>query len=274
MLLCYVAPGYRIGIESISIRPCFGNTIMTEAPEYRFVIDALSPDTLPMSRLAVYMADLARLFGTVERVHFVRLEAGSTVLVPRVDPEAVAEVENRLVAVAENRAPEDATKAFKALNRYLADDRATGSLRDGGSAEVIRFPGRDQPKSLTFGAFTQPGVLDGVLIRVGDRDETVPVHLQDGDTIHVCNATRDMARQLAAHLYGRPLRVHGEGRWERDANGAWSMKRFNITEFDELDDAPLGAVVERLRGVEGSGWREIDDLSTELHRLRGHEETR
>ena len=273
-MLCYAAPEYRIDIESISSRSCFGNTIMTEAPEYRFVIDALSPDTLPMSRLAVYMADLAGLLGTFERVHFVRLEAGSTALVQRVDPEAVPEVGNRLVAVAENRAPEDATKAFKALNRYLADDQATGSLRDGSGAEVIQFPGRDQPKLLTFGAFNQPGVLDGVLIRVGGRDETVPAHLQDGDTIHMCNATREIARQLATHLFGRPLRVHGEGRWERDANADWSMKRFNITGFVELDDAPLGAVVERLRGVEGSGWREIDDLSTELHRLRGHKEAR
>ncbi len=61
---------------------------MKDTDEYRFVIDAYSPETLPMSRLAEYMTDLARLFGTAERVHFVRLEAGSTVLVQRVEPEA------------------------------------------------------------------------------------------------------------------------------------------------------------------------------------------
>ena len=54
---------------------------MREQHEYRFTIDAYSPETLPMSRLAEYMAEVARLLGKVDQVHFVRLEPGSTVLV-------------------------------------------------------------------------------------------------------------------------------------------------------------------------------------------------
>ena len=245
---------------------------MSERYEYRFVIDAYSPDTLPMSRLAEYMADLARLLGKSERVHFIRLEPGSTVLVQCVEPEAAPEVRDRIIALAHDQAPDDAARAFKTLNRYLADDNAIGSLRESGGAEVIRFPGREQLAPSTFGAFNQAGVLDGVLIRVGGRDDTVPVHLRDGERIHVCNATRDMARRLAVHLYGPTLRVQGEGRWERGADGGWLMKRFNITEFDELDDAPLNEVIDRLRDVEGSGWKEIDDHAAELRRLRGMDE--
>ena len=122
------------------------------------------------------------------------------------------------------------------------------------------------------GAFNQTGVLDGVLIRIGGRDDTVAAHLRDGDTIHPCNATREMARRLAVHLYGPPLRVHGNGRRERDADGGWVMKRFNITSFDELDDAPLGEVAQRLRDVEGNGWKEIEDPTAGLRHLRGVEE--
>ena len=140
-------------------------------------------------------------------------------------------------------------------------------------AGVMRFPGREQPPPLTFGAFNQPGVLDGVLIRIGGRDDTVPVHLRDGETIHMCNATCDMAKRLAAHLCGEVLRVQGEGRWERDADGVWRMKRFNITGFEELDGAPLGKVVERLRAVGRSGWKDFDDPSAEIQRLRGSDET-
>ena len=36
--------------------------------EHRFVIDAYTPDTLPMVRLAEYMADVAHLLGEVERL--------------------------------------------------------------------------------------------------------------------------------------------------------------------------------------------------------------
>jgi hypothetical protein len=64
------------------------------------------------------------------------------------------------------------------------------------------------------------------------------------------------------------LRVHGTGRWERDAEGAWNLKRFNIADFEVLEDAPLSAVVERLRQVPGSGWKEIEDPYAELQRLR------
>lgn len=244
---------------------------MNDNGEYRFIIDAYSPETLPMSRLAEYMADLALLLGSADRVHFVRLEAGSTVLVQRVEPEVELEVRSRMRGLADNTAPIDATRAYKALNRRLADDDATGSLLEGG-AEVIPFPGRDQPQPLTFGAFNQPGVLDGVLIRIGGQGDTVPAHMRDGEVIHMCQATRDMARQLAVHLYGPTLRVQGEGRWEREADGGWLMKRFNIVQFEELDDAPLGDVVERLRSVEGSGWNEIDAPADELRALRGLDE--
>ena len=245
---------------------------MKEQREYRFVIDAYSPDTLPMARLAEYMGELARLLGRLDQVHFARLEAGSTVLVQSVEPEAAPDVKERLKALRQDNPPEDAAKAFTALNGYLADDNATGILQEGGGAEVIRFPGRKAPAPSTFGAFNQTGTLDGVLIRIGGRDDTVPAHLRDGDTIHLCNATREMARLLAVHLYGPPLRVNGNGRWERDADGRWVMKRFNITSFDVLDDAPLGEVAQRLRDVEGSGWKEIADPTAELRHLRGLEE--
>lgn len=245
---------------------------MKDQREYRFVIDACSPDTLPMARLAEYMAELARLLGRADQVHFVRLEGGSAVLVQSVEPEAAPDVRERLRSLQQDNPPDDAAKAFANLNRYLADDNATGILQEGESAEVIRFPGREEPAPVTFGAFNQPGVLDGVLIRIGGRDDTVPAHLHDGETIHVCNTARDVARRLAIHLYGPPLRVHGNGRWERDADGCWVMKRFNITSFDVLDDAPLGEVAQRLRDVEGSGWKEIEDPTAELRHLRGLEE--
>ena len=148
---------------------------MKEQREYRFVIDACSPNTPPMARLAEYMTELARLLGRPDQVHFVRLEGGSTVLVQSVEPEAAPDVRERLGSLRQDNPPDDAAKAFTALNRYLADDKATGILQESGSAEVIRFPGREEPAPLTFGAFNQTGVLDGALIRIGGRDDTVPL---------------------------------------------------------------------------------------------------
>jgi len=77
-----------------------------------------------------------------------------------------------------------------------------------------------------------------------------------------------MARRLAPHLFATRLRVHGNGKWERDEEGSWNLKRFNIAEFEVLDDAPLREIVARLRQVPGNGWREIDDPYVELRYLR------
>ncbi len=241
---------------------------MENGDEYRFVIDGYSPETMPMLRLADYMRGLARLLGRAEQVHFVRLDPGSTVLVHRVDAGAEPEVQGRICALAAGKAPKDVRKAHQALNRRLADDGAVGSLEAPGGM-VIPFPGQRRQAAPAFGSFRQAGVLDGVLIRIGGRGAAVPVHLQAGNAVHQCSASRDTAKRLAAHLYGPTLRVQGEGRWQRSGDGQWSLTRFTIMDFRKLDDAPLGETVERLRGVEGSGWKEIADPWSELRRLRG-----
>lgn len=235
---------------------------------YRFAIDAYDLGSLPMARLAEYMADLARLFGNADHVHFDRLEAGSAVLVQHVDPEVGPIVQKRLSTASQDAAPADVAEPLRAINLRLAKDNASGSLMEAGGDEIIRFPGCGQPQPRTFGPFRQQCTFDGMLIRVGGKDDTVPVHLQDRTATHICNATRDMARNLAPHLYRGTLRVWGDGRWERDEDGKWILKRFDISKFELLDDAPLSQVVQRLREVEGSGWKDIEDPAAELDRLR------
>ena len=235
---------------------------------YRFVIDAWDPARLPMARLAEYMSDLAGLFGQPDRVHFDRLETGSAVLVQHVDDAAIRAVRERL-DVANGVAPaDDIAKSIDAINLRLAEDQAIGSLHDAGGAEVLRFLGRDRPTLPSFGPLRQDSTCDGVLIRVGGKDDTVPVHLDDRGTIHVCNADREMARRLAPHLYGGPLRVHGSARWERRSDGNWRLRRFDIKDFEELDDRPLAEVVQQLRSIPGSAWGAIGDPVAELRRIR------
>ena len=235
---------------------------------YRFVIDGWDPAELPMARLAEYMADLAELLGAREHVHFDQIEHGSTVLVQHVDSDGIGSVQSRLATAAAVHAPEDIAKCVKRIDDRLAADGASASLQGDNGAEVVRFPGRERAEPATVGPFRQDGCFDGILIRVGGRDATVPIHLQDGDTIHMCNATRDMARRLAPCLFGGTIRVSGNGRWKREADGHWELVRFDIRDFELLDETPLTELVDRLRHVQGSGWPEIDDPLAELRRLR------
>lgn len=229
--------------------------------EYRFrIADSFTPGTLPMERLGEYMTALAKLLGEGESVHFQKLVEGSAVLVAGVDPPARPKVRERIRGVHDGSGPKDALKAFAELDEMLRRDNATGALLDDTDAIVVPFPGRLRPEPLVFGPFRQDGTLDGQVIRVGGKDDTVPVHLQDGAIIYTgLNATRDMARRLGPMIYGPTIRVHGSGVWFRAGDGSWELRSFKITDFEILDDTPLQEVVANLRQVKGSRWSDVPD---------------
>ena len=235
--------------------------------EYRFHIDAFTPATLPMRRLAEYMAEVAKLLGEPERVHFVKIEGGSAILVSQIESEAEIKVARRLLEVKNGEGDIEALRAERRIDGMLATDNAVGQLLDENGAEIIPFPGRTRPRPLRYGPFREDGVLEGVLIRVGGKDESVPVWLRDEGTIHKCTAKEDIARRISVHYpTGDFLRVWGSGRWMREEDGAWSMERFDIREFEPLDEASLPAVIKKLRTVQGAEWG--DDPVGDLHRLR------
>lgn len=242
---------------------------MVEGQEYRFRIDAFTPETLPMERLAEYMADLAKMLGEPTSVHFVSIESGSTVLVQRIDKEAEPKVLHRVRTLRAGDGPADAVQAYEKLNRRLLDDNAVGALSDEMGADIIDFPGRNLAEPVTFGAFNQIGSVDGQLIRIGGVRDNVPVILQASDGTHFnCQAPRELAKTIAHYLLGPELRVHGDARWHRDKAGMWQLDRFTISSFEPLDGEPLSAVVARLRDIQGSEWPEVEDPWAELERER------
>lgn len=247
---------------------------MAKDMEYKFRIDAFSPATIPMSRLAMYMSDLASVLGQPEHVHFSRLEDGSTVLVQKVEFEAIPKVNERLETLQRGDATDDLSKAYRTLDQHLAEDNATGELsyeRDGphSSASVVRFPGRERPKPMDYGVVRQAGAIEGILVSVGGRDKTAHVILEDKERTYTnIDVTRDLARRLAPHLFGNTLRLHGTGRWQREEDGQWSLKGFRVEHFEVLDDRSLTDAVEAIRAIPGSGWSDTDEAIEILERLR------
>lgn len=230
--------------------------------EYSFRIgDSYTPETLPMGRLAEYLDAFARLLGEPGEVHLDGgVREGSAVLVAKIDEPAQPKVGDRLDRIRRGDGTKDAVKAFDDLDRLLRMDNATGQLMDADSAVIIPFPGRDRPTPLSFGPFKQDGSLEGQVIRVGGTDETMPVHLRDGEIVHSgLFTTPEIAQRIAHHLLREVLRVHGTGTWFREADGTWELRSFKITDFEVLDETPLGEVVGNVRAVEGSKWNEVPD---------------
>ena len=241
---------------------------MPKLREYRFKIDGYTPLTLPMYRLAEYIADLSLLLGSKDAVHFVRVGKGSANLVHVIDEPEEPKVRERLTLVKSGLAPNDAGRAFADINEKLKADNAKGRILDDTGTRLLYFPGVKKEQPLIYGPFNQQGTIDGVLIKIGGRDETVPVVIQEGEAIHHCNASREMARKLAPHLFGNTLRLQGTGKWYRDEDGTWELDWFNIASFEPLNDDALPVVVSRLREIQDNDWESVKDPLGELRRLR------
>lgn len=238
---------------------------MATGEEFRFRIDAYTPETMPMARLAEYLAELAALFGEVKAVHFLRVDGGSTVPVIKVEREAVPKVRERVRQVTWGTGPSEALRAYRKINRKLREDNAIGVVQEPTGAEIIRFPGREE-KGEGFISVRQQGTLDGEVIRVGGKGPVVPVALQsEGLILSYCFAKRPIAKDLARRLF-EPVRLFGTGRWTRDRRGNWKLDSFVIDRFDVLSDEPLSSVLVELRAIQGGEW--TDASLAELHELR------
>lgn len=235
--------------------------------EYVFHIDAFTPATIPMARLAQYLTELSALLGYAESVHFEKLKKGSVRLVARVEREAVPKVRLRLQNTADPGAPEEVRRPYKKIDDMLRSDNAVGKLLRG-TSNVVRFPGRDAKRSPRMGPFTERAELDGKIVRVGGTDDTAHALIEplDGAVISA-ECSRELAVQLAHHLYGAPVRLIGNARWERTDAGEWKLLSFRAKEFCPLRAEDLATSVARLRKIEGD-WRRDDDPSELLRKLR------
>jgi hypothetical protein len=231
-----------------------------EPVEYVFSIDAFTPDTLPMARLAEYLSALAKLIGHPEHTHFVRVDEGSAQLVHKVDAVDAPKVETRLNGVRVGSAPRDALVAFQTLEDLLVNDNAAATFTEVATGRVlVPFVGRDRPKPLTFPPFRENTSINGQIVRIGGRDDTAHATLQDGSTIHTgVNMKRELARELGKLLYGPMVRLHGNGKFERQADGVWKMDDFKVDRYEVLDERSLAETLTLVRTVPNNGLMEPD----------------
>ncbi len=235
---------------------------MAEAGEFRFTIDRYTPETLPMARLAEYLSQLATLFGEKQAVHVTTGDADGAVPLIRVEADALPRVRDRLSAVGRGEGPIDAMRAYRGINERLRLDDTSATLTGSRDADVLPFPGKDDPAELRH--VRQTGSIDGEVIRVGGQGDDVRVILRAEDAILTeILASRPVAKALARHLF-EPVRLHGLGRWSR-RHGRWILEGLKVERFDVLLDDTLTEALSAL-DLLGDRW---DGSAEELSDLRG-----
>jgi hypothetical protein len=244
---------------------------LTATKELFFHIDNASPHTLPMERLAEYLKSLAVLLGSTNKVHFLRVDPGSASCAIETEQEEEFKIVDRVKGIQKGSGPREALEAYTSLRDALERDDTEAELELEDGTVILDFPLSKPNEQETFGPFWEAGTVDGILVKIGGIDETVPVHLV-GQGYHICNADHEMAKQLAPRLFGNPIRVHGEGKWIRNLQGKWEMQWFNIRRFEDLDDSSLPEVVSRLRAIPDNDLLSLKDPLDEMRKLRQGDE--
>ncbi|MCW3687440.1 hypothetical protein UE94_005045 [Burkholderia cenocepacia] len=236
-----------------------------------FRIDSFTPETLPMARLAQYLAQLSQLYGSDDSVHFEKLRHGSAIVQVTVEEPAFPKVYQRIQSVRTGDPEPEAHKAFRAIDKMLRSDNAVGTItRSSGKAKILEFPGRKLPVVDPITIY-QPTSVDGVVIRIGGRDDTIPVSVRDAEGKIVNCEIRGIAqaKDLSKHFMAETLRLSGNGKWNRSPNGDWTLEALVIQSFDVVDDVPLDDVLAELRAVRNNGWASTEDPIDAWKKMRG-----
>lgn len=236
---------------------------------YLLRIKGFTPETLPLGRLGEYLSALAELVGPDAPVHFDKVTKGSAKLKVKVEEEAAPHIEARVRLAPVSEPNSEPRRGYERIQGLLRDDQTSAEFRPDKGATVLIFPGGKRQAAPRLASVREYGELNGRIIRVGGKDDTIPVGLQQPDgTVISCTATVDLARQLKQYLL-EPLDVvlTGIGRWTRTQDGHWEVSDFKISACSPLDYDGFDDALAKVR-ANGSGWDSEADVDAALHRIR------
>jgi hypothetical protein len=233
--------------------------------EITLEIDIFTPATLPMSRLAQYLAEFSELLGHEANIHFSKLTKGSTKCKAFADTQVAPKIRERVDSVVNGSAPKSAIKAHGAIDDLLAADNAIGGIYLG-DEKVIEFPGRRRATQEKIGPVRRSTTIEGQIFSLGGKDETINVHLRNKQQAYRCEVSVDLAKKLAPHFLNGNVRLFGDGEWYR-VDSKWEMARFMAIDFVELDRAELRDSVNSIREVfSGLSGEDFISAMTDLRR--------
>lgn len=231
-----------------------------------FRLKGYTPETLPLGRLAEYLAAFAEMVGD-EPVHLRRVNKGSAAIAMAVKNDRFEQVASnvRLAPVSDLDTPQ--RKAYERIEGLLRKDQTTAVIKPDKGAVILSFHGAIKP-TIRLASVKEPGEICGRVIRLGGKDATIPISVQTPDGVVTCNTSLDIAKRLKEFLL-EPIDVifNGIGKWERTDDGGWVLAAFDIRDFSRAKFDDFDEALSKVR-AEGSGWDVITDISGELQKLR------
>jgi hypothetical protein len=246
---------------------------MKKPNTYTLRIIGSHPAKLPLDRLALYLAELAKLLGDKEKIHFDKVSIGSAALKVWAEPEAAPLVSKRVTAAVSNSsiANKEALRALVAINDLLIVDGKRAELKNPEGAVIYPFPGGKKATSMKEMLIDQECSVTGQVIKIGGRDDTIPLWLKDTDGVeYQCTVKGEqLAREIATHYLRDPIEVSGKGKWRRTTEGKWVLEQLTVKSWTPLSTDWDAAY--KLMGQIASGWNDVPDIEARCSEIRkGH----
>ena len=228
---------------------------------YTLQSDSYPPETMIMARMARYMQSLTKMLGAQNAVDFRMLESGGSRVVATVDDRFAQQTVPRLERTESGGDTPKVANAQTAINSHLVVGSAYRFIHEDDSemARVIAFPETATPHREIIGPIEEEYTLDGKLILVEEAGETAHLQLQYGQKKHTGIQTDPQtASNIAKHMY-EYIRIFGTGQWLMDGDGNCLLLSFRATSYKVMEKIGINDAFNRLRAVEGSGWKKMDD---------------
>ena len=164
-----------------------GEDVMRQFDYFDFHIENYTPETLPFNRLMEYLFQLKKLFKDCD-VHFLTVKDGSAAPAFQVAHEDSTKIENIISSFEES----DLCNDFLVL---LKKDNTTAYFTKNNRI-IYRFKGVNDNLNQEEQEVQEIGTLEGTIIKIGGKDETIPVTIMDLDNpkkTYNCNTSRNVA---------------------------------------------------------------------------------
>lgn len=223
---------------------------MAELEEFKFIIPAFTPETMPIDRLMDYLSQVVILLGEPHELHLIRIEESSTRPVLAMARPVGLKARKRVAEVEAGGGSARRRNAYTRVQNMVEEDGAGAAFLEAPEGAVLlKF---EAPESVgkTLSGIRQTTSIQGELIRVGGAQERVALLIQDetGETISGCYTNRRLAKELGSYLFEQ-IRVSGEGIWMRTPAGSWSLERMQVQSFVSLEERPLADVIRDLQAI-------------------------
>lgn len=232
-----------------------------------------NPDRFPMERLGEYIQEFAKLLGTENHPTFKGINKASTGLKAYVPTGRVHHAHARIVkAKTATSTNNQASKSLLRIEEMLGADAVSQAQLLNAANVVIYDFHCPEPQIETLVKVSQQGSVDGIVVGIQGIDDTSHVRLLDslGRLLNLVVKDALLARNLATHFKGSPIRLNVSGVWIRTDDG-WIPEsgKCHVEQFQSLKDCSLKTVFDDLLKIPNNGWSVMSDPQASWASLRG-----